>query len=295
MTLVLKSASCGCSHGGLVPYFLSESRSGTQCTYFSYGFSGGGFTGAVFNAYPLPSGLTVDGVTGFITGTPNEAWDPGVDGTITLQGTNSCGTGYGTFTLTIAADTGCTVPIINPIAGEGTVGTALSYSIALSNTPTGTPVYSADTALPSGLTLNTSTGVISGTPTAVFHDTVTITVTTCCGSDTDDIQFDIGSALCALTLDTSGGDSGYDQTFDVTGDFAAARDIYVGLETYTIKDQLLIDANGSNIYDSGCIGAQVTPTVNVPSGTTSVRVRIIPLCDGGSGTAWILSITCASL
>src|SRR5207302_6202488 len=44
----------------------------------------------------------------------------------------------------------------------GTVGTAFSYQITASNSPTS---FNA-TGLPSGLTVNTSTGLISGTPAA---------------------------------------------------------------------------------------------------------------------------------
>lgn len=100
--------------------------------------------------------------------------------------------------------------------------------------------------------------------------------------------------FCNLSLDTAGGESGYDQTFDVTGDFGSARNIFIDFEAFTIKDQLLIDANGVNIYDSGCIGGNVTPTVLVPAATTSARVRIIPHCDPlqEGATAWTLTITC---
>ena len=103
----------------------------------------------------------------------------------------------------------------------------------------------------------------------------------------------VDECLCAVDLNTSGGDDGYDHTFDTTGDFTSARDVYVDFQSYTVKDQLRIYANGTLVYDSGCIGAHVTPTVSIPSGTTSVRVEVVPNCDSGSGTAWILSITCA--
>lgn len=100
--------------------------------------------------------------------------------------------------------------------------------------------------------------------------------------------------FCNLTLDTAGGESGYDETFDVTDDFVADRDIYVDFEAYSIKDQLLIDADGVNIYDSGCISGNVTATVTVPAGTTSARVQVLAHCDAGQPgtTAWTLSIAC---
>lgn len=112
-----------------------------------------------------------------------------------------------------------------------------------------------------------------------------------CGPD----ECTAGECLCNLNLNTAGGDAGYDETFDVTGDFVSNRDIYVDFESYTIKDQLIIKANGSTIYDSGCIGAHVTPTVTVPGGTTSVEIIVVPDCEGGTGTAWTVAITCADL
>jgi hypothetical protein len=109
--------------------------------------------------------------------------------------------------------------------------------------------------------------------------------TTACATD---------ACLCSLDLNTSGGDAGYDHTFDTTGDFTSTRDIYPDFQSYTVKDQLLIYANGVLVYDSGCIGAHVTPTVSIASGTTSVRVQVVPNCEGTVGTAWLLSITCAA-
>ena len=104
-----------------------------------------------------------------------------------------------------------------------------------------------------------------------------------------------GSCLCNLTLSTSGGDEGYTHDFDASSDFVTARDIYIDFESYTVKDQLLIYADGVLVYDSGCIGAHVTPTVTIPAGTLIVTVTIVPNCEGTIGTAWDLYITCEAL
>ena len=62
------------------------------------------------------------------------------------------------------------------------VGTSVSYSPSFAVAPTGTISYSA-TGLPTGLTINTTTGVISGTPTvAAESNTATITLTNETGS-----------------------------------------------------------------------------------------------------------------
>lgn len=98
--------------------------------------------------------------------------------------------------------------------------------------------------------------------------------------------------ICNLSLNTDGGDAGYDETFDVTGQFPTAQDLGIDLETYTIQDELLIYADGTLVYDSGCIGAHVTTAVSIPAGTTSIRVVIVPDCAGGTGTLWTLSLSC---
>src|SRR5438128_9169051 len=107
-----------------------------------------------FNATPLPAGLSVNTITGLISGTPTTA------GTfsVTISATNSSGTGSATLTLTIKPPP----PVItSATTASGTVGIAFSYQITATNNPTS---FNA-TGLPGGLTVNTTTGVISGTPT----------------------------------------------------------------------------------------------------------------------------------
>lgn len=98
--------------------------------------------------------------------------------------------------------------------------------------------------------------------------------------------------FCSLNLNSSGGDAGYDVTYDVTGDFAGGGSVNVSFNAYIQKDRLILYANGVSISDSGCISGTYTPTVTIPSGTTTLRVRVIPNCEGGVGTSWTLAISC---
>ncbi|MHC3475701.1 M4 family metallopeptidase, partial [Streptomyces sp. 7R007] len=56
------------------------------------------------------------------------------------------------------------VTVTNPGSQSSTVGTAVSLQISASSTNSGSLTYAAS-GLPSGLSINSSTGLISGTPT----------------------------------------------------------------------------------------------------------------------------------
>src|SRR5438094_10245152 len=79
--------------------------------------------------------------------------------------------------MLVAAGTALAGPkpvITSPTAATGQVGVAFSYQITASNGPIIS--YNA-TGLPAGLSVNTSTGLISGTPTTAGTYSVTISAT----------------------------------------------------------------------------------------------------------------------
>ncbi len=72
-------------------------------------------------------------------------------------------------------------PVITSLTtATGIVGTAFSYQI----TASGSPTSFGATGLPAGLTVNTSTGLISGTPTANGPSTITLSATNSGGTGT---------------------------------------------------------------------------------------------------------------
>lgn len=119
----------------------------------------------------LPAGLSLNTGTGALTGTPTAAG--AFNFTVTATDAASL-TGSRAYTLVVAPP----VIVIAPAAlTGGTVGAAYSESFIASG---GIAPYSyaiTAGALPAGVTLNGSSGVISGTPTAggIFNFTVTAT------------------------------------------------------------------------------------------------------------------------
>jgi hypothetical protein len=127
-----------------------------------------------YNAVGLPAGLSVNTSTGLISGTPTAAGTYSV----TISATNAGGTGSATLTLTVVIPP---PPVItSATTANGTVGFPFSYQITATNNPTS---FDA-TGLPPGLTVNTSTGLISGTPTTAGTYTVTISATNAGGTGT---------------------------------------------------------------------------------------------------------------
>ena len=88
-------------------------------------------------------------------------------------------------------------PAVTPVitsatTATGTAGTAFTYQIIASNTPTS---YNA-TGLPAGLVVSASTGAITGTPTTAGTSSVTISAINSAGT---------GSATLALTINAAPG------------------------------------------------------------------------------------------
>ena len=149
-----------------------------------------------FNAANLPPGLAVDTTTGLISGTPTAA---GTFNTATITATN--GTGSDTKTVTFTITLGPPV-ISSPAAAGGAVGFAFSYQIVASNSPSS---YNA-TGLPPNVTINTGTGLISGTPTAngVYNATISATNSTATTSQGLTITIAVGIPVITSALTASG-------------------------------------------------------------------------------------------
>lgn len=132
------------------------------------------FTGApVYSISPaLPAGLSLNTQTGVISGTPTVAV-PQQTFLVTAKGKQ--GSATATVLLSIASNALSLAPSNQNI--RTTVGTYIASGSLAAFGFASTPYYSISPALPSGLSFNARTGVISGTVTAPQSATYTITGT----------------------------------------------------------------------------------------------------------------------
>lgn len=126
----------------------------------------GTITYAVTNGYSLPPGIVLDATTGAITGTPT------TNGNYTFRITATSVSGSTSTTVT-TPDLTLTVgqaPALasNTLTETMQLGQSYSASVTASGFPA--PTYSlASGSLPAGLTLNSSTGAITGTPNTMAN------------------------------------------------------------------------------------------------------------------------------
>ena len=154
----------------ITPYTITASKSPTS-----------------FGASSLPTGLSIDTATGIISGTITSF---GVY-TVGLSATNTVLTGTANLPFTVNS-----IPSITSGNASGRQGVAFSYQITSVGYPAATS-YGA-TGLPSGLTINTSTGLISGTPSGSGSVSVTLSATNSTGTGTTPVTFAIAPPLALI-------------------------------------------------------------------------------------------------
>ncbi len=157
----------------------------------------------------LPAGLTLNTTTGVISGTPNTE-QTAVNYTVTAENSGGSTTAVVSITVNLPAPTALSYQTSSCLY---TIGEANA-----DNTPTVTGTvtnWSVIPALPSGLTLNTTTGVISGTPdTPQLAANYTITAGNSGGSVNTVLSITVNANgalslenLISYSTNPSGGDS----------------------------------------------------------------------------------------
>ena len=255
----------------------------------------------------LPGGLTLNSTTGLIGGQPTTA----TTASFTIQATDSNqATASKQFALTI--NTGIVITTASPLP-QGTVG--VNYSQTLSATGgSGTYTWAVSVgSLPGGLTLNATTGLISGQPTTAIAANFTIKATDT-NQDTASKQFAL-TVNAAIVITTASplpqGTVGvnYSQALAATGGSGtytwsvsagslpggltlnSTTGLISGQPTTAIAANFTIQATDTN---QATASKQFALTVNpaivittsspLPAGTVNVNYSQTVAATGGSGT-----------
>jgi hypothetical protein len=139
----------------------------------------------------LPAGLALNPSTGELSGTPTTA----ATYNFTVTATNAAGAATSpTITVVIGTATPTAPTITNPTVPNGTVGSFYSKTFAATgSSPITWSVLSG--SLPAGLSLNSSTGLLSGTPTTAASYSFVIRATNSTGhNDTGTLGVTIAAA-----------------------------------------------------------------------------------------------------
>jgi hypothetical protein len=115
----------------------------------------------------------------------------------TVRGTQY---GYSLWEFDVYTTTGGggnAVTVANPGSQSSTVGTAASLQISATDSASGQTLSYSASGLPPGLAINSSSGLISGTPTTAGTSSVTVTATDTTGA--------AGTATFSWTVSTGGG------------------------------------------------------------------------------------------
>jgi hypothetical protein len=181
----------------------------------------------------LPTGLTLAQDTGVISGTPTVSGNFVVQ----VQARNSKGLGVASsLTFSIA---GIPPVITSALTATGNAEQPFSYQITANNGPF---TSFAASGLPAGLSINTATGVISGTPGATFSGDVTITASNSAGGDSRTLRLVINPVIVIITTTNVTGSVGTPLSFQLAAN--PANDVFFSEGTQKLPKGVTINLGG---------------------------------------------------
>jgi Malectin domain/Glycosyl hydrolases family 18/Putative Ig domain len=214
----------------------------------------------------LPAGLSLGSSSGTINGTPTTAGTS----SFTVQVSNSAGSNSKSFSISVALS--LLPPVITSTSlPSGTVGTGYSGTLTASG---GTPIIWSVTGgtLPAGLSLNSFSGVISGTPLAAGTSTFILQASNSAGSNSKAFSlainpFSVLSNTFTPILVNSGGPS----YTDPQGQVWSADTGAIGGFTYSTTNSVS-NTNTPSLYQTERFGA-FQYQFPVPNGTYTTTLK----------------------
>ena len=212
---------------------------GTAITTLSPTLTSTGGSSIAYSA-TLPAGLSINPSSGNITGTPTTA---SAAANYTITATNAVGSTTFALNVTVTATAPSGLSYTNNQSYP--IGTAIfTLSPTLTSNGGTTVTYSA--TLPAGLSINSSTGAITGTPTAVTAAAnYTITATNSAGNTTFALNIAVVAIVPTSPLGVSATNGDTQANISYT---APTSDGGSPIIDYTIT---AIPASGSNIVKTG--------------------------------------------
>jgi Putative Ig domain/Abnormal spindle-like microcephaly-assoc'd, ASPM-SPD-2-Hydin len=198
---------------------LSTSVTNTSRRYITISQASASGTGFSFSGPSLPIILAPDqSISLSVTFTP-QATGPasGSLSVVTIMGFRAWATTQASTISLSGSGTGNTIgsppAIASTTTASGTVGSQFSYQITATNSPTS---YAA-TGLPTGLSVNTSTGLISGTPTISGTSSATINATNAGGTGSATLTLGIASTSYSVMLSWTASPSPDAAGYEISG------------------------------------------------------------------------------
>ena len=242
------------------------------------------------SAGTLPSGLSLASATGIISGTPTA----GGTSTFTVTATDSTTPTAQTASKSLSITVGTGLTVTTTTLANGVVGTSYSQTLASSGGTSPITWSISVGSLPNGLSLASTTGVISGTPTASGTSSFTVKATdSTTGTPltaTKALSIVVASALTISTTALPNGaiNSAYSQTLASNG---GTSPITWSISSGTLPNGLSLASTTGIISGTPTASGSSTFTVKATDSSTPAQTatQVITLTITGT-----LTVTCST-
>lgn len=259
-----------------IPVITSESIAGTVGTALAYTLQATN-NPTSYGSSNNPAWLTRPSNSGVLSGVPTQVGTFIID----LSATNSFGTGTGQLTIMVSSQA---LPVINSVTtAVGTAGVMLTYQATASNQPTGF----STSGLPGWLTLNRTTGLITGSPTTQGTWTVSINAANGMGtgpSETLSIMIQAATGQPSISFTANQNVNG---TFQVTGTINAPSGDQIDMNSFTNSIPSGFTLTKSSWPNGRFVNGPLTFTVfgnTMPGGMITLTASIQAKNSGNTGT-----------